>query len=107
MQAVVQEAYFLAMLKHPNIVKHVETFVHNGQLMLVTEYCSLGDLQQHLNELRFPFSEQFVRSMLLQLALAVSHMHMHTVAHRDIKPSNIYITAEGIVKVCSEMMTAW
>ena len=44
-QSIVQEAFFLAMIDHPNVIKHKETFVSKGQLMVVVEYCKFGDLQ--------------------------------------------------------------
>lgn len=102
-QLVVQEAYLLAMLNHPNIVGHKETFISNGQLLVVTEWCKRGDLFRIINQSNpAPFSEPFVRSMLFQLAYGVAHMHSTGVAHRDIKPANIFITEDGLVKVCQE-----
>jgi len=99
-QAVVQEAYLLAMLDHPNIVAHKETLVSNGQLIVVTEWCNYGDLSSIMKRSNHnPFSEQFIRSTLFQLAYGVAHMHSRGVAHRDIKPANIFITDRGVVKL--------
>jgi len=99
-QPVVQEAYLLAMLDHPNIVGHKETLVSNGQLIVVTEWCNCGDLSSIMKRSNhIPFSEQFIRSMLFQLAFGIAHMHSRGVAHRDIKPANIFITDRGVVKL--------
>jgi len=103
-QPVVQEAYLLAMLKHPNIVGHKETFVSNGQLIVVTEWCKYGDLSSIMKRSKLiNFSEAFIRSTLFQLAYGVAHMHSHGVAHRDIKPENIFITDNGVVKVSLQL----
>jgi hypothetical protein len=42
---VVQEAYFMQILSHPNILCHQETIVMRRKILLVTEYCELGDMQ--------------------------------------------------------------
>ena len=44
-QSVVKESYILAMIQHPCVLKHKETFISKGQLVVVAEYCTCGDLQ--------------------------------------------------------------
>eukprot|EP00976_Prorocentrum_cordatum_P092856 1189124-Prorocentrum_minimum.AAC.3 len=48
-QAAVHEAYFLSMLKHCNIVGYGDLTSWRQRMVLVTEYCSLGDLQDLIN----------------------------------------------------------
>ena len=38
---MVAEAYFTAWLSHPNIVKHLETFIHDGNLIVAMELCAV------------------------------------------------------------------
>lgn len=95
----VHEAYFLQILKHPNVLAHKRTMVRKGTIVLATEYCDLGELHALLTASRRPLSERFVRHALLQCALGLSHMHARHVAHRDIKPENILVASGGYFKV--------
>ena len=38
---MVAESYFAALLIHPNIVKHLETFIHDGNLIVAMELCAV------------------------------------------------------------------
>jgi serine/threonine protein kinase len=38
-QSSVTEAYLAALLNHPNIVHHHQTFIHDGTLVVASEYC--------------------------------------------------------------------
>jgi len=35
-------------LNHPNIVKYHNSFMEDGMLIIVMEYCEEGDLSQHI-----------------------------------------------------------
>ena len=35
----------MQILSHPNILRHQETIVMGRKILLVTEYCELGDMQ--------------------------------------------------------------
>lgn len=40
---IVAEAYNMALLNHPNIISHYETFVHDRQLVVVMEFCEVSE----------------------------------------------------------------
>jgi serine/threonine protein kinase len=44
----VTEAYNMALIDHINIVSHHETFIHDGQLVLVMEYCEVSSRLYYL-----------------------------------------------------------
>jgi len=99
---MVAEAYFTAWLSHPNIVKHLETFIHDGNLIVAMELCAMGSLASSINAMRNRrafFPEETVVAVLLDLASGLAWMHRNFLAHRDIKPENAFISAEGSVKI--------
>ena len=58
------EVNLLKNLKHPNIVDYKESFLTPNQLVIVMEYCEVGDLAYHikrkqLNNERFEEMEIF------------------------------------------------
>jgi serine/threonine protein kinase len=56
-QLAVNEAFFIHILSHPNILRHKETIVcDERKINLVTEYCELGDVQT-LVDMQLSFSE--------------------------------------------------
>ena len=43
-----------------------------------------------------PLSEETVRVIYRDIALAILYMHTHNVVHRDIKPSNILMSTSNV-----------
>lgn len=35
-------------LHHPNIVKYIDSFIEDGMLIIIMEYCEEGDLSHHI-----------------------------------------------------------
>mmetsp|Transcript_27978 Transcript_27978/g.61235 ORF Transcript_27978/g.61235 Transcript_27978/m.61235 type:complete len:365 (-) Transcript_27978:399-1493(-) len=101
-QNLVQEAYILSQLDHPNIVMLKETILQDSQLVLVMEYADCGDLEKLCRTLHhYPgeFKERLGIHVLYHMALALSFLHKNLIAHRDIKPANIVITSHSIFKL--------
>jgi len=95
-------------LNHPNIVKCYNSFSNSQtkELFLVMEYCSKGDLQYWIKDLRqknnYYTNEKFVWKVIRQIASALNYCHENTqgkILHRDIKPANILIDSNGNVKL--------
>ena len=42
------EVNLLKNLKHPNIVEYKESFLTPNQLVIIMEYCEVGDLAYHI-----------------------------------------------------------
>ncbi|NWI00027.1 NEK3 kinase, partial [Tichodroma muraria] len=105
-----KEAVLLAKMKHPNIVafkesfegkyKNLNSFISDGHLYIVMEYCDDGDLMQkikHQGGNLFP--EDTILHWFVQMCLAVKHIHDKRVLHRDIKSKNVFLTQSGKVKL--------
>jgi NIMA (never in mitosis gene a)-related kinase len=97
-----REAELLSRLDHPNIVKYKESFCENNLLIIIMEYCEVGDLSYHVKQKRKRqefFTETEIMNWFVQLALALQYVHSNKVLHRDIKGSNIYLTSNNTVKI--------
>ncbi|NEO72629.1 serine/threonine-protein kinase [Moorena sp. SIO3H5] len=87
------EPELLSRLNHPNIINLKDYFIHEGKLILVTEYIDGITLQSYLEQ-RGKFSTTEVKTFLAQIADALAHAHANNVIHRDIKLSNILVTGD-------------
>lgn len=43
------EVKIMQKIKHPNVVRYIDSFFQDGKLYLVMEYCDRGDLSSYLN----------------------------------------------------------
>lgn len=86
-------------MPHPNCVHFYQSWEENGRLYQQFELCetSLADLSDKVHE----FSEELMWSYLVDLLLALNHLHEHNLIHMDIKPENIFL---GRVAINTLMM---
>ena len=102
---VAKEIAILKRLHHENIVKVIDVLDNpdEDKLYIVMEYLPSGallpdwepndgDQNCDIN----PLSEETVRVIYRDIALAMLYMHTHNVVHRDIKPSNILMSRSGV-----------
>ncbi|KAI0211312.1 Membrane-associated tyrosine- and threonine-specific cdc2-inhibitory kinase [Lamellibrachia satsuma] len=82
---------------HPNCVGFVKAWEEKQHLYIQTELCrtSLYDFA----ELNHNIPEQLIWNYLVDLLMAVKHLHDHDLVHMDIKPENIFISDDGICKL--------
>jgi serine/threonine protein kinase len=89
-----EEAYLLAKLGHPNVVRMFEAneFEFEGQRLgyFSMEYVGGGTLQEYLN-LDMPLSERLGLGRDLLTGLSFAHEQTPPVIHRDISPTNILV----------------
>lgn len=85
--AIMREAEMLRTLQHPNIVKFKDVFIEKCFVCIVMEIYKGGDLVDGLQR-GGPFACEKIIHVSHQLAAAINHLHVNTVAHRDIKGDN-------------------
>jgi protein-serine/threonine kinase len=88
-------------LKHPNIVEMEDFFEDdvNYYIEMVPHGLPGMDLFDYI-ELRSNMEEQECRSIFVQVARAIHHLHIKAkVVHRDIKDENVVLDGEGVIKL--------
>ncbi|CAI2362120.1 unnamed protein product [Moneuplotes crassus] len=85
------EVKTLLQLVHPNIVKLKEVIRQSDFMFMIFEYMD-KDLGRLMGErMATPFSEQEIKTIMLQLLKAVNYIHENKYFHRDLKPENILV----------------
>ncbi|KAI3459072.1 hypothetical protein Pfo_015735 [Paulownia fortunei] len=82
----------LSRVRHPHLVCLFGCCIEDGEQYLVYEYCSNGNLAQHLLSMKDTVLTWELRVKILRdCAYALKYLHNHTdgcIVHRDIKVSN-------------------
>jgi len=92
---VLQElAAHCSLPPHPNIVNLKEFFFCHGQLLIVMELISGGDLLHRIVKLS-KYSERNASKAIRDLTLALEHCHKHGIVHRDLKLENLLLASEA------------
>lgn len=90
----VREGEALRQLNHPNIVRMLDAFEHEGQHCIVMEYMPGGSLRDLLDTGEtMPLDRAL--EIALELADALSRAHHLGIVHRDLKPENVLLAADG------------
>jgi serine/threonine protein kinase len=92
-----KEADIIAMTNHPNIVKLFGHGDWEGGLYMAIEFVPGISLRQYILQKHISLKRSL--EMIIEIAYALCHLHMHGVIHRDLKPDNILISDSGIIKV--------
>ena len=87
----VKEVKLLQSLDHPNIIKYLDSFITEHDLVIIVEWAAAGDLKRQLRKQieknNTPFEERIIWKYFSQIADAISHMHERRIMHRDLKPA--------------------
>ncbi len=89
-----REAMYISRMKHPNIIKVIETFSVNNTVYYSMEYIDGENLDSYIQR-HGALSEQEALNGAYQLALALSYMHEYGVLHLDVKPLNVMRCKNG------------
>lgn len=87
------EAQAAASLRHPHIVRVLDSGQVEGIAYLAMDYIEGNSLAQVLA--RKTLDRESAVRLLCSVARAVDYLHHQGVIHRDLKPSNILVDGEG------------
>ncbi|MBW3596562.1 MAG: serine/threonine protein kinase [Planctomycetes bacterium] len=85
-------------LRHPNIVRALDSGRDGETHFLAMEYVDGPNLEAYLHE-HGPLSVAQAVNIVMQTAGALSYAHAKGVVHRDIKPSNLLVGPGGEIKI--------
>ncbi|MGA2253477.1 MAG: serine/threonine-protein kinase, partial [Thermoguttaceae bacterium] len=89
-----EEAQVVASLDHANIVPvHDVGQTEDGLCYVVSKFIQGSDLTRRISEK--PPSHNESAGLVMAIAEALHHAHLHMVVHRDVKPANILIDTAG------------
>jgi len=91
-----QEAEWVSMLHHPNILSLHEVGQAEGTHYMVTEFVEGATLRHHISS-AMPLP--LILDVAIGTADALVAAHASWIVHRDIKPENIMLRNDGVVKV--------
>lgn len=89
-----QEVRALQQCSHPNIINCLEVIYLKDMIVIVMDYCEVGDLHRYLVNQYQTFS---LKHIFYQILKAVMYLHQRGIAHKDIKPENILIKKDGTI----------
>jgi serine/threonine protein kinase len=59
---------------------------------ILLDYGDKGDLENYIkNQNGFKLTETRIKRFIIEILLAVDHLHSNEIIHRDLKPSNIFL----------------
>lgn len=97
-----KEVQLLQSLDHPNVIKYLDSFITDNDLVIVVEWAAAGDLKRQLRKAQergVGFEERVIWKYFAQMSSAMQHLRERRIMHRDLKPANIFLTLDGTVKV--------
>ena len=99
LHALFREISLHKSMNHENIISLYDQLEDDKKIYLVLEYAGSSTLLDFLKHKKVLTEPQAAR-ILVELCLALKHMHEKGVMHRDLKPDNVLMTSSGQVKVC-------
>jgi len=85
------------LLPHSNCVHFYQSWEEKGRLYQQFELCQRSLME--LSEAEHEIPERAIWGYLVDLLLAIEHLHDHGLIHMDIKPENIFIGRDGRAKL--------
>ncbi len=96
---VLREIYIMKKIRHVNVIRLLEVFETEEQILIVMEYAGGGDLLHYVKRKKY-LSEDEARPVFRQVVYGLAHIHSRNVLHRDIKLDNILLDSDRGVKIC-------
>ncbi|XP_052738786.1 SID1 transmembrane family member 1 [Bicyclus anynana] len=83
-----------ALGQHPHLVTYYSAWKENNHMIIQSEYCDGGSLQQKIEQGALPESELLF--LLAHVASGLAYIHSRQLVHLDLKPGNIFICRDDV-----------
>jgi len=83
---------------HPFMVNMEYVFQTENRIFFIMRFVRGGELYRHLRAEKH-FSEKRAKFYVMQVALAIGHLHSMNVVYRDLKPENILMDTDGYIRL--------
>lgn len=94
----VQGGEVLAKLDHANVVRLIQSGVHQDEPFQILEYIESRTLRELIGQ-HHALLHQNSLSMLRQMAAGLSYIHLAGFLHLDFKPDNVLVRQDGLVVI--------
>ena len=98
-EEAINEVNILAGLESPYIVGYFDSFIENGSLHIVMEFCNRGDLQALVKKAKAKdiacLKEHVTWNIGLQVILGLHYLHEKRILHRDLKSANVFLQKDA------------
>ena len=94
MKNIEMEKNVLLRVDHPFLVNMEYVFQTEFRVYFLMKFVKGGELFRHLQEVR-RFPEDTARFFMVQVALALGHLHSQDIIYRDLKPENVLVGEDG------------
>jgi len=97
-ERVAREIHILKLIQHPHVIQLYEIIETPRQLYLIMEYCSGGELFDHIVASGRVREREACR-FFHQILAGVEQIHRTNVVHRDLKPENLLLDDHRNIKI--------
>eukprot|EP00826_Nyctotherus_ovalis_P014204 TRINITY_DN13934_c0_g2_i16.p1 TRINITY_DN13934_c0_g2~~TRINITY_DN13934_c0_g2_i16.p1 ORF type:complete len:473 (+),score=112.42 TRINITY_DN13934_c0_g2_i16:143-1561(+) len=96
----INEVSVLASVNSQYVVKYMDSFIEDGELYLIMEYCERRDIATFLaSQMNIPLSEERIWRIALEILAGLAELHKKGIIHRDVKSKNVFLTRDCHAKI--------
>lgn len=93
-ETVRKEIHTMSALRHPKLINLHDAFDDDGEMVMIYEFMSGGELFEKVADDSNRMSEAEAAEYMRQVCEGLCHMHENSYVHLDLKPENIMFTTK-------------
>ncbi|XP_055848646.1 serine/threonine-protein kinase Nek5 [Episyrphus balteatus] len=95
-----EEVYIISQLKHPRIIKFLQSFVQGEVVNIIMEYAPGGTMRTIIdNHIKKPLTHNELQAYFCDMLSGLEYLHIRHVIHRDLKPENLLLDKNNRIKI--------